>query len=160
MTGAKFMSIQKVTISNPKGESMGKQSATGAEQSTKSEVPERDHDGLSGVWSAAQSAIWLIGIAILAWQGWWWPGILILVAISGVTQMIMRRQVDKEEEAVLMRASAERAKQEEHSLRASRAETLPARCPACGAPLSATTVNWRSPTTATCPYCDTGVTTK
>ena len=34
-------------------------------------------------WRKVQGAIWLIGLAILAWQDWWWPGILILVAISG-----------------------------------------------------------------------------
>jgi hypothetical protein len=33
-----------------------------------------------------QIAIWLIGLAILGWQNWWWPGILVLVAISGLVQ--------------------------------------------------------------------------
>ncbi len=42
-------------------------------------------------WKQIQSAIWLIGLAILFWKGWFWPGILVLTAISGVSQPIAKR---------------------------------------------------------------------
>ena len=29
-------------------------------------------------WKRIQGAVWLIGLAILAWQGWWWPRILVV----------------------------------------------------------------------------------
>jgi len=50
---------------------------------------EKEEKELPGPWRQIQSAIWLIGLAILAWQGWWWPGILVLVAISGLTQALI-----------------------------------------------------------------------
>ncbi len=34
---------------------------------------------------------------------------------------------------------------------------IPNRCPNCGAPLNEKNVKWIGPTTAKCPYCDTGV---
>jgi len=116
-----------------------------------------EDEELPGIWGKIQGAIWLIGIAVLAWQGWWWPGILILVAISGVTQMFLRRQAVKEHDMIVAREEEARSQTEERALHTARAEALPARCPACGAPLSAASVNWRTPTTATCPYCDTAV---
>ncbi len=39
----------------------------------------------AGPWGNIQTVVWLVGLAILAWHGWWWPGILVLVAVSMVT---------------------------------------------------------------------------
>ena len=33
------------------------------------------------------SAVWLIGLVILFWKGWWWPGLLVLVAISMILEV-------------------------------------------------------------------------
>jgi hypothetical protein len=90
-------------------------------------------------WQRIQSAIWLIGLAILFWQDWLWPGILVLVAISGLVQGGIQLYVSRQAE--------------ERQLAERRAEWLPSLCPGCGGPLSVATVNWTGPTTADCPYC-------
>jgi len=93
-----------------------------------------------------QSAIWLIGLAILAWQGWWWPGILVLVAISGLTEAAMRQVVSRRAEALASRQRADELDQ-------ARTALVPGVCPSCGSPLTPEAVVWTSSRTATCPYC-------
>jgi hypothetical protein len=101
---------------------------------------------LPATWKQIQSAIWLIGLAILAWQNWWWPGILVLLAISGLVQagiqMYLSRQSETQQEA-----------SQAKDLAKERGEWLPSICPTCGAPLSVSTVHWTGPATADCPYC-------
>lgn len=97
-------------------------------------------------WKQIQAAIWLIGLAILFWQGWWWPGILVLVAISGVTQAVLQTYVKRQQEQ--QQAELERQQREQR-----RSDWLPAKCPQCGGPLSVETVRWTGPDTADCPYC-------
>ncbi len=98
-------------------------------------------------WSRIQGAIWLLGLALLAWQDWWWPGILVLVAISGLVQALLQWYFSrKKEEAV---------KQEETvQLDQERAAWLPSVCPNCGGPISVSTVRWTGNHTADCPYCN------
>jgi hypothetical protein len=110
--------------------------------STVSDHRDREERNLPQLYGAVQSAIWLIGLALLAWTGWWFPGILVLVAISGVTQALLQRMAKKEEETTKTAESARAA-----------AMAVPANCPTCGAAISAGTVTWTSPTTANCPYC-------
>jgi prepilin signal peptidase PulO-like enzyme (type II secretory pathway) len=90
-------------------------------------------------WQRIQGAIWLLGIAILALFDWWWPGILVLAAISGLVQGGLQLYLSR--------------KAEEKQLTERRAEWLPSLCPSCGGPLSVTTVTWTGPNTADCPYC-------
>jgi hypothetical protein len=93
-----------------------------------------------------QSAIWLIGLAVLFWTGWWFPGILILVAISGITQALLAK----------MAANADqKASEQEATAAAARRAALavPPNCPTCGAAISAGSVTWTGPSTAQCPYC-------
>ena len=90
-------------------------------------------------WQQVHSAIWLIGLALLFYLNAFWPGILALVAISGLAQAIMSYYVQRR------RAAAESEQQ--------RATALPAHCPNCGGMLSPDTVTWIGPATATCPYC-------
>ena len=40
--------------------------------------------GFSVEWGGIMGGIWLIGIAVLAVTGWWWPGIMVLVGISAL----------------------------------------------------------------------------
>lgn len=111
------------------------QAADGAgNDSMERELPEH--------WKQLQTAIWLIGLAILAWKSWWWPGILVLVAISGVSQGMMSWYVDRQEAEKQAREAA-----------VSRKDWLPGKCPNCGGPLSVDTVNWTGPNSADCPYC-------
>ena len=104
---------------------------------------ERD---LKGVYGAVQSGIWLIGLAILAWQGAWWPGILILVAISGITQAVLQSMA-KQQETVAQTADTARAA----------AMAVPPTCPTCGAAINASSVVWSGPTAAQCPYCKSAI---
>ncbi len=46
----------------------------------------KEKQKITGPWHNVQGAIWLIGLAIIAWQGWWWPGILVLVALSMILE--------------------------------------------------------------------------
>jgi hypothetical protein len=90
-------------------------------------------------WQRIQAAVWLLGIAILALFDWWWPGILVVVAISGLVQGGLQLYLSR--------------KAEEKQLAERRANWLTSLCPACGGPLSVATVNWTGPNTADCPYC-------
>ena len=40
--------------------------------------------GFNVQWGGIMGGIWLIGIAVLAVTGWWWPGIMVLVGISAL----------------------------------------------------------------------------
>lgn len=98
-----------------------------------------EKEELPASWQQIQSAIWLIGLAIIAWRGWWWPGILVLVAISGLVQAAIRLYLNQAEE--------------QKTLEQVRSTGLPENCPRCGGPLDAAKVQWTSATTAICPYC-------
>ena len=47
---------------------------------------EDEEPELPFTWKQIQSAIWLIGLAVLFYTDKFWPGILVLVAISGLFQ--------------------------------------------------------------------------
>ena len=112
---------------------------TQTDTKTKAKKEERE---LPQTYAAVHSAIWLIGLAILAWQGWWFPGILVLVAISGVAQALLMQMAKRDEDKATVAASARSA-----------AMAVPSNCPTCGAAISASSVTWTGPTTAQCPYC-------
>jgi ribosomal protein L40E len=40
--------------------------------------------GFNVQWGGIMGGLWLIGIAVLAVTGWWWPGIMVLVGISAL----------------------------------------------------------------------------
>jgi hypothetical protein len=101
---------------------------------------------LPASWKRIQLAVWLLGLAILAWQDWWWPGILVLLAISGLTQAGIQMFLSKKDTQLLNAA-------EEKKLTEERGVWLPDVCPNCGGPISVSTVNWSGPNTADCPYC-------
>lgn len=112
---------------------------------TNSEKEEMDND-LPLPWKRIQGALWLIGLAILAWKGWWWPGILVLVALSGLFQAGVQVYLQQRQE--------KRNKQDQwEGLNAQRASWLPAVCPRCGAPLGVDIVEWSSASQGKCPYC-------
>jgi hypothetical protein len=119
-----------------------------SKKSDKSEEPE-----LPFHWEQVQTAIWLIGLAIVAWQGWWWPGMLVLVGISGLTQAGISLYVKRQEEAAAEAARAAAVAAQEAAIKSARVRGLPTTCPFCGATLDGSRVEWRSDTVATCPYC-------
>jgi hypothetical protein len=103
--------------------------------------------------------VWLIGLAILALKGWWWPGILVLVAISTLVEAAFPREekekADNAEEipgntgqsATTYTAPAPMASN------TPRLDLLPTNCPRCGAPLHGVDVKWTSDRSADCPFC-------
>jgi hypothetical protein len=98
-----------------------------------------DEEKLPPHWEKIHGAIWLIGLAILFWTDNIFPGILVLVAISGVAQALMMAYVKRN--------------QESETLTTEREAHLPETCPNCGGPLNATSVRWKGKQSATCPYC-------
>ena len=104
----------------------------------------KDKEELPQPWKEIQGAVWMIGIAILFWQGWWWPGILVLAAISGLVEAGLRVYVKRQQEQV--------------AIDTLRRTALPDVCPKCGSPLAADTVKWTNAVDATCPYCGSRVT--
>jgi cytoskeletal protein RodZ len=111
---------------------------------------------LTGPWRSIHGAIWLIGLAILFWKGWWWPGILVLLAISGITESLIRQYVSDAVEKTEQPAphvpvaspATPATSPSEHRL-----EFLQTTCPNCGGPIRGHEVKWTGPQSADCPYC-------
>ena len=110
-----------------------------ARQTAEDSKNKSDEVQLPPLWAKVQSAIWLLGLAFLFWRGWIFPGILVLIAISGLTQAAILYYVKQQEETV--------------ALTQVREVTLPETCPNCGGPVTAATVKWTGRTTAVCPFC-------
>lgn len=108
-------------------------------------------------WQKVQGAIWLIGLAILFWTGNWMPGILILVAVSGLTQAAIAAFVKRQEEQGAVRSAETQSLEAQKRLEAARLDALPPNCPVCGGALDPARVTWAGPTTATCPYCHSAI---
>ena len=122
---------------------------------------------LVGPWRTIHGAVWLIGLAILFWKGWFWPGILVLIAISGAVEAVIRLNVPSSTEPVAEGKGAEGAKPaaepearpaaapggEGTPSLAHRADLLPSVCPKCNAPIRGNEVKWTGPQSANCAYC-------
>ena len=126
---------------------------------------------LKGPWKSVQTAIWLFGLAILAWQDWWWPGILVLLAISMLTQAMIQRlapdaieEVGEGEKLVSEAPAATTAVTTAGTAGAAAAaispteprhpiHRLPSECPKCSAPIRGSEARWTGPESADCPYC-------
>lgn len=125
---------------------------------------------LVGPWHSLHIAIWLIGIYILWTRSWWWPGILILVAISALYEGFLQRyvpgayseekeskpaepeQLSPSQAAAPTPIMAPAAIIQEHRL-----DLLPQICPSCGGPIRGHEVRWTGPQSANCPYCGTNL---
>ena len=118
---------------------------------------------LVGPWRRLHGAIWLIGLAILIWQGWMWPGILVLLALSMLVEaLLMRRAPQAFEQAEpaapgspTMSSSPTTAQPPEH-----RADLLPSSCPKCGAPVRGEEVKWTGARSADCSHCGANLPTR
>jgi hypothetical protein len=120
---------------------------------------------LPAAWGAVHAAIWLLGLALLFWMDWIWPGILVLVAISILAQAGMQRYVARQ----LPKGQSSQPAPSglgntpatqgdlpagQPELETQRASWLPAVCPQCGAPLGVQAVRWSGPESGNCPYCN------
>ena len=113
---------------------------------------------LVGPWRNLHAAVWLIGMVILFSKGWWWPGILVLVAISmaleGLLMLVAPQAFEKEEPPlsqtpvapVLAPASAPTTPE-------NRFDLLPSICPRCGGPVRGQEVKWTGLRSVNCAYC-------
>jgi hypothetical protein len=120
---------------------------------------------LSNPWRTIHGAIWIIGLGILFWKGWFWPGILILVGISAILEVVFARLAPPQATAPLSPQTA--APQAglppaAHPLAPApaavhRADLLPATCPKCGAPARPNEVRWTGEQSADCSYCGTNL---
>ena len=122
-----------------------------------------------GPWRYGQIAIWLVGLVILAMTGKWWPGILVLLAVSLVYEAVIRRIApaafvpEKSEEPDAPSApgpppaaapvAAPAVSAPAPPVREHRAELLPSECPKCGGPIHGQDVVWTGVQSADCPYC-------
>ncbi len=117
--------------------------------------PERKKK-LTGPWRNLHGAVWLIGLAILAWKGWWWPGILVLVAISMIIEALLMQfaptafETDDtvETPSLELPPSLITNPAPEHRL-----DLLPSTCSKCGGPIRGHDVKWTGSQSADCPYC-------
>jgi len=114
---------------------------------------------LVGPWRNLHGAVWLIGLAILAWQGWWWPGILVLVAISLVLEAVLKRYAPQAFEKAEPPPSPSPVSTPPVSASPApppaehRFELLPSVCAKCGGPIRGHEVKWTGRQSADCPYC-------
>lgn len=122
---------------------------------------------LVGPWRNIQGAVWLIGLAILAWKNWWWPGILVLIAASGIVEALIMQfapnSFEEEEKGVPLSPSSPlspplssqppAAEKTSPPIVENRLELLPSNCPKCGGPIRGHEVKWTGAQSADCPYC-------
>jgi hypothetical protein len=121
-----------------------------------------------GPWRSLHAVIWLIGIAILAWRSWWWPGILVLVAISGLLEAFLQRYAPEsyvEEHPAGTSSPAQPSPGDSTPAMANipparpvavpehRLELLPHVSPNCNGLIHGHEVKWTGPQSADCPYC-------
>lgn len=126
---------------------------------------------LKSPWNNLQSAVWVIGIAILFMSGDWWPGILFVVGASILVetfiQVVVPSAVDEEPPAV---PAPQAAPEITPTAPAPVPETapnptteppapvyctdlLPTSCPSCGARVRENEVRWVGESSADCAYC-------
>jgi hypothetical protein len=115
---------------------------------------------LVGPWRSLHLAVWLIGLAILAWRDWWWPGLLVLAGISLLIEAALRQyapQAYQEVEEAAAPAPAAPTSPPPPPVVEHRLELLPSICPSCGGPIRGVEVRWTGPQSADCPYCGTNL---
>jgi len=109
---------------------------------------------LTGPWRKLHSAVWIFGLAILFWQGWWWPGILVLVGISIVLEaLLMQVAPQTSDSAASPGPAGTQTPPATPSTPAYRADLLPSNCDRCGAPIKSEGIKWTGAKTAECAYC-------
>jgi len=123
-------------------------------------------------WSPAfqmiYGALWMAGIAVLAITGWWWPGIMVVVAITSAAQAIYGARSQRSHVVVTpapaippapvrIVGAAEAAPRAAARPAVNAAARMPTQCRSCGAGLGHDLVLWRGERAAVCAYCNTPV---
>lgn len=123
----------------------------------------KEKEKLTGGWESIHAAVWLLGLAVIAWQGWWWPGILVLVAFSTLFEAFIKKAIpdsyvtvkkDETGDYVPVTETLNRAQPASVSSQpAHRSDLLPTNCPRCGGPTRGHEVIWTGEQSADCPFC-------
>jgi hypothetical protein len=119
----------------------------------------KNNPKLTGPWRNIHGAVWLIGLAVIALNGWWWPGILVLVAISAILESVIMMVVpgavesEAKEDAAAAFGNTAFPGVQTPAAPARRADLLPTNCPRCGAPTRGHEVTWTGERSADCPFC-------
>lgn len=109
-------------------------------------------------WQNLEGVIWLVGLAILAIKGWWWPGILILAAISIIYETVLSSifpstQVEAESSTTDPVTTPQPVEKIATQAPTHPTELLPTNCPRCGAPTRGHEVRWTGSQAADCGFC-------
>jgi hypothetical protein len=120
----------------------------------------KEKEELTGGWASIHAAVWLLGLAIIAWQGWWWPGILVLVAISVLFEAFVKsvspesvKTVARDVKETIFEPPTPMSGGEPSDNPVHHMELLPGNCPKCGAPTRGHEIHWTGPRSADCPFC-------
>jgi len=119
----------------------------------------KDKQKLTGPWRNIHAALWLIGIAVIALKGWWWPGILVLAAASALLEAAIMKFAPDAVEVIKETAASEPLPASNSNpipapaAPVHHAELLPTNCPKCGAPTRGHEVKWTGERSADCPFC-------
>lgn len=119
-----------------------------------------------------QAAIWLIGLGILFWVGYIWPGILILIGLSMIVSVYMKEETPPVQPPAAAAPPESSPKPAEQPEAPAAGETLPAilapegerlflasrlpeKCPACDAPMrvNAEKLTWHEDKSFACLFC-------
>ena len=124
---------------------------------------------LVGPWRSIHAVIWLVGLYLLFSRNWFFPGILVLLAISALYEGLLARYAPHAFEEESPEAAASPVEEsptktppavtdptissvpsgaQEHRL-----ELLPQVCPNCNAPVRGHLVKWTGSQSADCSYC-------
>ena len=125
------------------------------------------------------TAIWLIGLGILFWTGYWWPGILILIGATMLVRAFLPVETSSERKTIHEPGGSKAGWEDpapweetenvddepfEPAFIKSSEEgssfpikKLPENCPSCGGPVkeNAQKVEWINEKSCKCPFCDT-----
>lgn len=121
-----------------------------------------EKEKMTGSWGSIQAVIWLLGLAVIAWQDWWWPGILILVAISVLYEAMIKKVAPEafvkehktDDFSAPMAQPVQRVEaRTETAGTYHRVDLLPTNCPRCGAPTRGHDIHWTGSQSANCSYC-------
>ena len=119
---------------------------------------------LVGPWRNLRGAVWIIGLAILAWQDWWWPGILVLAGISLLLEAVLMQYAPQAFEKIEPPlapspvAATPVKSSPAPSVSEHRIDLLPSVCAKCGGPIRGHEVKWTGSQSADCPYCGANLT--
>ncbi len=103
---------------------------------------------------ALSSAIFLIGLAVLFATDTFWPGILVLIALSGVVKALTRSQAGDQGDPEMSLAGAQGLSLAGPAQDpAARPLIYPANCPNCGASAPETAQDARAGQKVVCEYC-------